>query len=98
MVIRAPKLQRSVGLFQSTVLNLIDMVGIGPFVTLPIVMSLMGGMFLYAWIAGAILSLIDTLMVFSSGHFMYFILARMQKQWPFKNYQTFFPYCFAEIS
>ena len=37
------------------------MVGIGPFVTLPIVMGLMGGMFLYAWIAGAILSLIDAM-------------------------------------
>lgn len=37
------------------------MVGIGPFVTLPIVMGLMGSMFLYAWIAGAILSLIDAM-------------------------------------
>ena len=57
----APKLQRSLGLFQSTVVNMIDMVGIGPFVTLPIVMGLMGGMFLYAWIAGAVLSLIDAM-------------------------------------
>ncbi|MBL7703304.1 MAG: APC family permease [Ferruginibacter sp.] len=57
----APKLQRSLGLFQSTVVNMIDMVGIGPFVTLPIVMGLMGGMFLYAWIAGAILSLVDAM-------------------------------------
>ncbi len=37
------------------------MVGIGPFVTLPIVMGLMGGMFLNAWIAGAILSLVDAM-------------------------------------
>ncbi|MBL0183263.1 MAG: APC family permease [Chitinophagaceae bacterium] len=57
----SPKLQRSLGLFQSTVINMIDMVGIGPFVTLPIVMGLMGGMFLYAWIAGAILSLVDAM-------------------------------------
>jgi len=57
----APKLQRSLGLFHSTVLNMIDMVGIGPFVTLPIVMGLMGGMFLYAWIAGAVLSLVDAM-------------------------------------
>jgi len=61
MSTEAPKLQRSLGLFQSTVLNMIDMVGIGPFVTLPIVMGLMGGMFLYAWIAGAILSLVDAM-------------------------------------
>lgn len=40
---------------------MIDMVGIGPFVTLPIVMGLMGGMFLYAWIAGAVLSLVDAM-------------------------------------
>ncbi|MEO6540087.1 MAG: APC family permease [Ferruginibacter sp.] len=57
----APKLQRSLGLFQSTVVNMIDMVGIGPFVTLPIVMGLMGSMFLYAWIAGAVLSLVDAM-------------------------------------
>ncbi len=37
------------------------MVGIGPFVTLPIVIGLMGGMFLYAWIAGALLSLVDAM-------------------------------------
>jgi amino acid transporter len=54
-------LQRRLGLFHSTVLNMIDMVGIGPFVTLPIVMGLMGGMFLYAWIAGALLSLVDAM-------------------------------------
>jgi fructoselysine transporter len=56
-----PKLERRLGLFQSTVLNMIDMVGIGPFVTLSIVIGFMGGMFLYAWIAGAILSLIDAM-------------------------------------
>jgi fructoselysine transporter len=61
MAASAPKLQRSLGLFQSTVLNMIDMVGIGPFVTLPIVMGLMGGMFLYAWLAGAFLSLVDAM-------------------------------------
>ena len=54
-------LQRRLGLFQSTVLNMIDMVGIGPFITLPIVMGLMGGMYLYAWIAGAVLSLFDAM-------------------------------------
>ena len=57
----ATTLQRRLGLFQSSVLNMIDMVGIGPFVTLPIVMGLMGGMFLYAWLAGAILSFVDAM-------------------------------------
>jgi fructoselysine transporter len=50
---------RKLGLFQSTVLNMIDMVGIGPFITLPFVIGLMGGMYLWAWVAGAILSLVD---------------------------------------
>ncbi len=56
-----PSLQRRLTLFQGTVLNMIDMVGIGPFVTLPIVMGLIGGMYLYAWLAGAFLSLVDAM-------------------------------------
>jgi len=40
---------------------MIDMVGIGPFVTLPIVMGYLGGMYMYAWIAGALLSLVDAM-------------------------------------
>jgi len=56
-----PALQRRLGLFQSTVLNMIDMVGIGPFVTLPIVIGLTGGHFLLAWIAGAVLSFVDAM-------------------------------------
>ncbi len=52
---------RHLGLFQSTTLNMIDMVGIGPFVTMPIVMSLIGGMYLWAWVAGALLSFFDAM-------------------------------------
>ncbi len=52
---------RSLGLFQSTVINMIDMVGIGPFITMPIVIGLIGGMYLWAWVAGAILSLFDAM-------------------------------------
>lgn len=61
MASTAAALHRRLGLFQSTVLNMIDMVGIGPFITLPIVIGLVGGMYLYAWIAGAILSLVDAM-------------------------------------
>lgn len=57
----ASTLPRRLGLFQSTVLNMIDMVGIGPFVTMPIVIGLLGGMYLYAWIAGALLSVFDAM-------------------------------------
>ncbi len=54
-------LHRSLGLFQSTVLNMIDMVGIGPFITMPIVVGLLGGMYLWAWVAGAVLSFFDAM-------------------------------------
>lgn len=54
-------LQRRLGLFQGTVLNMIDMVGIGPFISLPIVIGYVGGMYLWAWLAGAFLSFIDAM-------------------------------------
>jgi amino acid transporter len=39
---------------------MIDMVGIGPFIVLPMVIKLMGGpQFIFAWLAGAFLSLVD---------------------------------------
>ncbi len=56
-----PTLQRKLGLFQGTVLNMIDMVGIGPFISLPIVIGFVGGMYIWAWVAGAVLSLIDAM-------------------------------------
>ena len=54
-------LRRRLGLVQATALNMIDMVGIGPFVTLPLVMGFMGPNFLLAWLVGAGLSLMDGL-------------------------------------
>ncbi|MGI4870574.1 MAG: APC family permease [Janthinobacterium lividum] len=56
-----PSLQRRLGLVQATALNMIDMVGIGPFVTLPLVMGFMGPNFLLAWLVGAALALVDGL-------------------------------------
>jgi fructoselysine transporter len=51
---------RSIGLVQATAINMIDMVGIGPFVTIPLVMQLMGeDTFMYAWVLGALIALID---------------------------------------
>ncbi|MBK8711658.1 MAG: amino acid permease [Niastella sp.] len=53
-------LERKLGLGHATAINMIDMVGIGPFITLPMVIGMMNGpYFLYAWIAGAILSIVD---------------------------------------
>lgn len=55
-------LERRLGLAQATAINMIDMVGIGPFITLPMVISMMNGpYFLYAWIAGALLSFVDAM-------------------------------------
>jgi len=55
-------LARRLGLAQATAINMTDMVGIGPFITLPMVISTMGGpYFLYAWLAGAALSLVDAM-------------------------------------
>lgn len=55
-------LQRRLGLFQATAINMIDMVGIGPFITLPMVIGMINGpYFLYAWLAGAVLSFVDAM-------------------------------------
>jgi fructoselysine transporter len=56
----AAKLERGLGLKEATALNMIDMVGIGPFVTIPLVIQYMGGpQCLLAWLAGALLSVLD---------------------------------------
>ena len=53
-------LSRKISLLQASAINMIDMVGIGPFVVMSFVVEkLNGGYFLYAWIAGAVLSFID---------------------------------------
>src|SRR5919205_1558810 len=55
-------LQKRISLLQATAINMTDMVGIGPFVVLSTVVELMKGpWFLYAWLAGAILSFIDAM-------------------------------------
>lgn len=55
-------LERKISLLQATAINMTDMVGIGPFVVLSAVAEFMNGpWFLYAWIAGAILSFIDAM-------------------------------------
>jgi fructoselysine transporter len=54
------ELKRELGLKEAVALNMIDMVGIGPFIVLPIVIQIMGGpQHIAAWIAGALLAMID---------------------------------------
>lgn len=53
-------LERALGLKEAASLNMIDMVGIGPFVVIPAVIQLMHGpQAIFAWILGAVLALID---------------------------------------
>ena len=57
-----PVLERRLGLAQATAINMTDMVGIGPFITMPMVIGMMNGpYFLYAWVAGAFLSIVDAM-------------------------------------
>ncbi len=58
----SPKLIRGVGLGSATALNMIDMIGVGPFITIPLVVSAMGGpQAMLGWILGAILAVCDGL-------------------------------------
>jgi fructoselysine transporter len=53
-------LDRGLGLKEATALNMIDMVGIGPFIVIPLVIGAMNGpQSILAWILGALLSFAD---------------------------------------
>ena len=55
-----PSLIRGLNLIQATAINMIDMVGIGPFVTIPLVIGAMNGpQSILAWILGAVLAFMD---------------------------------------
>jgi basic amino acid/polyamine antiporter, APA family len=57
-----PELIRGVGLTGATTLNMIDMIGVGPFITIPLIVSAAGGpQAMLGWIAGAVLALCDGL-------------------------------------
>ena len=54
------KLVRGLGLGQSVAINMIDMVGIGPFITIPFIIGAMNGpQCIIAWILGALLAYAD---------------------------------------
>src|SRR5689334_14432171 len=58
----SPGLIRGMGLGTATALNMIDMIGVGPFITMPLVLSAMGGpQAMLGWIAGALLAVCDGL-------------------------------------
>lgn len=53
---------RSIGVFSGTAINMTQMCGIGPFITIPIMVAAMGGpQAVIGWVAGAILAMADGL-------------------------------------
>jgi fructoselysine transporter len=82
--------KRKISLVQATAINMIDMVGIGPFVTLYMVIRIMDGpWFLYAWLVGAFLAFMDA-MVWSElgakypmagGSYNFLKIAYGEKKW-----------------
>ncbi len=56
------KLIRGVGVTGATTLNMIDMIGVGPFITMPLIIAAMGGpQAMLGWIFGAVLVMCDGL-------------------------------------
>lgn len=56
------ELRREIGFWRGTALNMIEMVGIGPFTTIPLILGAMGGgRSMLAWVLGALLAISDGL-------------------------------------
>ncbi|OLC83404.1 MAG: hypothetical protein AUH72_04440 [Acidobacteria bacterium 13_1_40CM_4_65_8] len=61
-------LDRGLGLLQAIAANILVMIGVGPFLTIPFMLSAMGGPhIIYAWLAGAVLALCDGLVYAQLG-------------------------------
>jgi amino acid transporter len=57
-----PALIRGIGVGSATALNMIDMIGVGPFITIPLIVGAMGGpQAMLGWILGAIFAICDGL-------------------------------------
>jgi amino acid transporter len=57
-----PQLIRGIGLGSATALNMIDMIGVGPFITIPLIIVAMNGpQAMVGWILGAVLAVCDGL-------------------------------------
>jgi APA family basic amino acid/polyamine antiporter len=57
--INEPSLVRAIGLKTAINLNVLNMVGVGPFITLPLMVAALGNRAILGWIFGAILALCD---------------------------------------
>ena len=57
-----PHFQRSVGLFPAIAVNMIQICGIGPFITIPAIVAVMNGpLAVIGWVVGALLAMADGL-------------------------------------
>jgi len=57
-----PGLIRGMGLGSATALNMIDMIGVGPFITMPLILGAMGGpQAMLGWVVGALFAVCDGL-------------------------------------
>jgi amino acid transporter len=64
----APQLHRRLGILNATSVNMSNMIGIGPFITLPPILATLGGpQALLSWFVGAILAIADGLVVSELG-------------------------------
>jgi len=64
----ASDLERGLGLLQAVATNLLVMIGVGPFLTIPFMLTAMNGPhILYAWLAGAVLAMCDGLVYAQLG-------------------------------
>ena len=60
MALTSPRLARGFGLLHATALNMANMVGVGPFITIPLLMASMGGpQALLGWLVGALIVMCD---------------------------------------
>ncbi|HEY6128328.1 MAG TPA: APC family permease [Candidatus Acidoferrum sp.] len=84
------KLVRGMGLLQSTAVNMLEMIGIGPFITIGVILSAMGGpQAVLGWFLGAVFSVCDGMvyaelgaaMPGAGGSYIYFREAFNARTW-----------------
>jgi len=84
------KLVRGMGLIQSTAVNMLEMIGIGPFITIGVILSAMGGpQAILGWFLGALFSVCDGMvyaelgaaMPGAGGSYIYFREAFNPRTW-----------------
>lgn len=85
-----PQLDRGMGFFGALSANVLNMVGVGPFLTIPLALAAMGGpQAILGWITGALLCLCDGLvwaelgsaLPYSGGPYHYLLQAFGSKRW-----------------